>query len=74
MRTYIVFPGSPQSKVEQDDEKAVGDQVTDPGQSNISTRELLSNFRIGARVIRGPDWKWGDQVTLYPRLILGLTL
>lgn len=28
----------------------------------LSGSELASMMKIGTRVIRGVDWKWGDQV------------
>ena len=29
----------------------------------ISGPELAARMKIGVRVVRGVDWKWGDQVT-----------
>ena len=26
---------------------------------------LVRRITVGVRVVRGPDWKWGDQVILY---------
>lgn len=31
--------------------------------ASLSGPELASLMKIGARVVRGKDWKWGDQVT-----------
>lgn len=31
----------------------------------ISGPELAAMMKIGTRVVRGVDWKWGDQVCLY---------
>lgn len=31
-------------------------------QSNVSGKDILAQLKIGTRVIKGPDWKWGDQV------------
>lgn len=30
--------------------------------ASLSGPELASLMKIGARVVRGKDWKWGDQV------------
>ena len=45
--------------------------VLDTGQSKrpktplpISGPELAARLKIGTRVVRGVDWKWGDQVKL----------
>ena len=29
---------------------------------NLSGAEMASLMKLGTRVVRGPDWKWGDQV------------
>lgn len=34
-------------------------------QSLLSGPEALSRMKVGCRVIRGKDWKWGDQVYMY---------
>ena len=31
-------------------------------QSQMSGQEALSRMKVGTRVVRGQDWKWGDQV------------
>lgn len=31
-------------------------------QPPVSGPELAAMMKIGARVVRGVDWKWGDQV------------
>ena len=31
-------------------------------QSNLSGKDILAQLKIGTRVVKGPDWKWGDQV------------
>lgn len=31
-----------------------------------TTRFMMEG--VGARVIRGPEWKWGKQVSCHPRL------
>ena len=33
-----------------------------PQQNPMSGPELASRMKIGTRVMRGIDWKWGDQV------------
>ena len=33
------------------------------GQSNLSGKDVLAQLKIGTRVVKGPDWKWGDQVS-----------
>lgn len=35
---------------------------TKPKTSSLSGPELASLMKLGTRVIRGTDWKWGDQV------------
>ncbi len=42
-----------------------GVQITRQSHSNLSGRDVVARFHVGTRVIRGPDWKWGDQVILY---------
>ena len=32
--------------------------------SNLSAQDIMSRTKIGSRVVRGPDWKWGDQVSV----------
>ena len=36
--------------------------MTQHSQSNVSGKDILAQLKIGTRVIKGPDWKWGDQV------------
>lgn len=31
----------------------------------IAGTNIISLLTIGTRVVRGPDWKWGDQVNLF---------
>jgi len=45
--------------------------VLDTGQTKrpktplpVSGPELAARLKIGTRVVRGIDWKWGDQVEL----------
>ena len=45
--------------------------VLDTGQTKrpktplpVSGPELAARLKIGTRVVRGVDWKWGDQVEL----------
>lgn len=33
--------------------------------ASLSGPELASILKIGTRVVRGKDWKWGDQVIFY---------
>ena len=35
---------------------------TTPAQLPVSGPELAAMMKIGTRVMRGVDWKWGDQV------------
>lgn len=37
---------------------------TTPVQLPVSGPELAAMMKIGTRVVRGVDWKWGDQVQL----------
>lgn len=39
---------------------------TTPVQLPVSGPELAAMMKIGTRVVRGVDWKWGDQVQLIP--------
>ena len=32
--------------------------------SSLTGEELAKLLKIGTRVVRGTDWKWGNQVTL----------
>lgn len=41
-----------------------------PVQLPVSGPELAAMMKIGTRVMRGVDWKWGDQVL--PLLVLHL--
>ena len=36
--------------------------VAQHSQSNVSGKDILAQLKIGTRVVKGPDWKWGDQV------------
>lgn len=36
-----------------------------PKSSTISGPELALMMKLGTRVVRGKDWKWGDQVDIY---------
>lgn len=39
--------------------------ILSPGHApfaNLSGPEAAALMKVGVRVIRGPDWKWGDQV------------
>lgn len=38
---------------------------TAPVQLPVSGPELAAMMKIGTRVMRGVDWKWGDQVFRY---------
>lgn len=38
---------------------------TKPKTSSLSGPELASLMKLGTRVIRGADWKWGDQVSAF---------
>ena len=29
---------------------------------NLTGAEMANLMKLGTRVVRGPDWKWGDQV------------
>ena len=61
----IIYPGSlPDEDIEEEEEEFGGDGGQSAGQSrsDFSGREMVSKFRVGTRVVRGPDWKWGDQV------------
>lgn len=42
---------------------------TTPVQLPVSGPELAAMMKIGTRVMRGVDWKWGDQV-LFVTLVL----
>lgn len=35
----------------------------------ISGPELAAMMKIGTRVMRGVDWKWGDQVRYEPKKV-----
>lgn len=39
---------------------------TTPAPSNRANRFMLEG--VGTRVIRGPDWKWGKQVSILLKL------
>lgn len=39
-----------------------------PGANNRAARVMMEG--VGARIIRGPDWKWGKQVRNFPHLQL----
>lgn len=41
---------------------------TAPVQLPVSGPELAAMMKIGTRVMRGVDWKWGDQVLPVPVL------
>ena len=45
------------------EESGEGAAVAQRSQSNISGKDILAQLKIGTRVIKGPDWKWGDQVS-----------
>ncbi len=64
MSTCPLITGSPPPDEGEEEEEFGSDGVQSAGQShsNLSGRDVVTNFRIGTRVIRGPDWKWGDQV------------
>ena len=34
----------------------------------ITGPEMAKRMKIGTRVVRGPDWKWGDQVLFYNKI------
>lgn len=37
-----------------------------PKTSSLSGSELAALMKLGTRVVRGADWKWGDQVSVLP--------
>lgn len=39
-------------------------QKNSPPAIILSGPELASMMKIGTRVVRGVDWKWGDQVSI----------
>lgn len=45
-----------------------------PGTSTSSRATKFMMEGVGARVIRGPDWKWGKQVDLYNLFALEFNL
>ena len=61
MRTHTLGPPPP----EDEDEEALGPDGTS-GRSRLRSNycgiEVVSKLKIGTRVRRGPDWKWGEQV------------
>ena len=48
---------------EEEEEVVDGGVVLSVSRSNFSGVDLLKRFTIGTRVVRGPDWKWADQVS-----------
>ena len=40
--------------------------------ANFTGPEMVSKLRVGTRVMRGPDWKWGDQVSSTGRGVVRL--
>ena len=62
-----MFPPSPLASVyrgeeEEDEEGCVVGVASSIHQSHMSGQEILSRLKVGTRVMRGQDWKWGDQV------------
>ena len=42
-----------------------------PKNITISPRSNPSSYEgVGSRVVRGPDWKWGRQVSMYQYVVL----
>ena len=48
---------------EEDEDGSLVGGASDTNQSVLSGQEALVRMKISTRVIRGPDWKWGDQVS-----------
>ena len=46
----------------EDEDGSVVGAPGDTQQSQVSGPEALSRMKAGTRVVRGKDWKWGDQV------------
>lgn len=38
-------------------------------QTPLSGPELAAVMKIGTRVVKGVDWKWGDQVSLKNKIL-----
>lgn len=47
---------------------------TTPVQLPVSGPELAAMMKIGTRVMRGVDWKWGDQVLPVSFVLLEISL
>lgn len=63
---YCVTLGSPSfNEGEEEEESRSNGAQNVQSHSNLSGRDVVARFHVGTRVIRGPDWKWGDQVSLY---------
>lgn len=42
------------------------------GTTNVTRTTRVMMEGVGARVIRGPDWKWGKQVRFFPLIYFQL--
>ena len=40
----------------------------------LDGEEMRKLLRVGSRVVRGPDWKWDDQVNLYFLIQMGMVI
>ena len=47
---------------QEDEDGSVVGAAGDTQQSQVSGPEALARMKAGTRVVRGKDWKWGDQV------------
>ncbi len=63
---YCVTLGSPSfNEGEEEEESRSNGAQNVQSHSNLSGRDVVARFHVGTRVIRGPDWKWGDQVSIF---------
>ena len=53
------------SEEEEDEDGCLVGVASYAHQSHMSGAEALSRMEVGTRVVRGQDWKWGDQVCVF---------
>lgn len=60
----VIFVGTSPAEEEEEatEENGEAAAVAQQSQSNLSGKDILAQLKIGTRVVKGPDWKWGDQV------------
>ena len=53
------------SSEESEDSHEEGEKHVPTATEEVSGPSILSRVVPGVRVVRGPDWKWGDQVSVF---------